>query len=72
MGEIINLRRVKKKRARDAAAETAAASRARHGRTRAERTREEVEEHRLARVLDQARIEDAAAAKPGGENPTAR
>jgi hypothetical protein len=55
MADIINLRRVRKERARDKAAADAAASRAKHGRTGAEKERERVESDRQERLLDGAR-----------------
>ncbi|WP_156678936.1 DUF4169 family protein [Sphingomonas profundi] len=56
MGEIINLRRARKARARDRAVDTAAANRALHGRTKAERTAAEIERRRQAALLDGAAI----------------
>jgi hypothetical protein len=58
MGEIVNLRRARRQRARDTAAEAAAANRARHGRTRAERDAERLEQERARRALDGARQEE--------------
>ena len=57
MAEVINLRRVRKARARDAAEVTAAANRADHGRTRAEREAAALEAERQTRALDNARRE---------------
>lgn len=54
MAEIVNLRRVKKTRARDEAAAIAGANRARHGRTRAERETTEAELRRAEKTLDGA------------------
>jgi len=56
MGEIVNLRRARKARARRDAESDAAASRARHGRTMAERTRDEREAERLVRTVEGARL----------------
>jgi len=58
MGEIVNLRRVKKQRARAEQAEQAAANRVRHGRTKAERAMDQQDSARRETVLDQARIVD--------------
>ena len=64
MGEIVNLRRVKKSLARDAAAETARENRVRHGRTKAEKANDTraaarreaaVADHQLVRKPDDAR-----------------
>jgi hypothetical protein len=59
MGEIVNLNRVRKARARDTAAATAAANRARHGRTAAERENDRTTEARRQALLDGARRDDA-------------
>ncbi len=56
MGEIVNLRRVKKARARDAAAERAAENRARHGMTKLERDAEAKRRERRDAELDGARL----------------
>jgi hypothetical protein len=55
MGEIINLRRQKKRAARDQASRESEANRIRHGRTRAERLRDQEQNRRLNSVLDQHR-----------------
>ena len=55
MGEIVNLRRVKKQRARDGAAQAAAENRIRHGRTGAEKAADRMEQGRARRALDGAR-----------------
>jgi hypothetical protein len=56
MAEIVNLRRVKKARARRKEAAEAAANRARHGRTREERAAEALDGERRDRALDGARL----------------
>ena len=55
MAEIVNLRRVKKQRARADAAQAAAENRARHGRTGAEKKADKLEQARARRALDGAR-----------------
>jgi hypothetical protein len=57
MGEIVNLRRVKKTRARADAAVEAAVNRAKHGRTREERAAQMVVTARQDRVLDGALLD---------------
>ena len=57
MSEIVNLRRVKKQRARDAAALAADASRAKHGRTKAEKRSQTLDLERARRQVDQAKLE---------------
>jgi len=56
MGEIVNLRRVKKQRARAARDDQAAANRAHHGRTKSEKIADATDAVRRAQMLDQARI----------------
>jgi hypothetical protein len=55
MGEIVNLKQVKKRQARERAAAEAAANRARHGRTAAERANDQRAEARRQALLDGAR-----------------
>lgn len=58
MGEVVNLNRVRKDRAKAGALATAGANRAAHGRTKAERTRAETERERAARLLDGSKLEE--------------
>ena len=57
MGELVNLRRVKKQRAAAAAAAEVAANRALHGRSRPEKAAEAAVQTKLRLVLDQAKID---------------
>jgi len=57
VAEIINLRRARKAKARDAAQRRADANRAKHGRTLAERRAADLEGARTERRLDGARRE---------------
>jgi hypothetical protein len=57
MGELVNLNREKKRRAKDAAAQAAAENRVRHGRTRVERNRDADDEARRRAAVENARIE---------------
>jgi hypothetical protein len=59
MGEIVNLRTVKKQRARDAAGQAAAENRVRHGRTGAAKQAERIAEERRRAALDGAKVDDA-------------
>jgi hypothetical protein len=52
MGEIVNLRRVKKQRERDTDAQAAAENRVRHGRTGAAKKAERLAEERRQAALD--------------------
>lgn len=56
MGEIVNLRRVRKARARDDAAQRAAENRAFHGLNKAERVAEAKRGALLEKALDHARL----------------
>ncbi len=58
MGDIVNLKRVRKLQARGAAAAEAEANRAKHGRTKAERLQAKAEAAQLARMLDGAKINE--------------
>lgn len=58
MGEIVNLNRVRKDRAKAQARATAKANRAVHGRTKAEREAAERERKRADQILDGAKRED--------------
>ena len=58
LGDIINLKRFRKTKARSEADREAATNRALFGRTRAERERDEREQKKLHDVVDQHRIED--------------
>lgn len=55
MGELLNLNKARKARARADKAATAVANRVAHGRTRAERARDAAETARHAALLDGAR-----------------
>lgn len=58
MGEVINLRRARKAKARVEAATTAAANRAAFGRTKAERAADAAEKARQNKTLDGAKLDD--------------
>lgn len=58
MGEVVNLNRVRKDRAKAEARAGAAANRAAHGRTKAERTKAGKEKARADRLLDGSKLED--------------
>ena len=55
MGEIVNLNRVRKEKAKAEGKATAAANRTAHGRTKGQRDTAEAERDRAARLLDGAR-----------------
>ena len=58
MAEIINLKSVKKAKARAEKEKAADANRAKHGRTKDEKSRNEAEQDRLDHTLDNAKIDD--------------
>jgi len=58
VAEIVNLRHVRKRIARDAASRAADANRAKYGRTKAEREAEAMQNERSERDLDAKRLED--------------
>ena len=58
MGEIVNLNRVRKDRAKAEARTTAAANRGAHGRSKAERTKTAKERAAADRLLDGSKRED--------------
>ena len=62
MGEVVNLKRFRKRAEREQSAKQADANRARHGRTKSERVLEERRTERANDLLDQHRIdgEDAS------------
>ena len=62
MGDVVNLKRFKKRTEREQSAQQAEANRARFGRTKSERALDEARTKRSSDVLDQHRIdgEDAS------------
>jgi hypothetical protein len=56
MGDVVNLKRYKKRIARDQAAEHAQEKRARHGRTKAQRQQDQEQTRKLSSVLDHHRL----------------
>ena len=61
MGELINLKRFKKRSARNQSAREAEANRVRFGRTKSERAVDEQRAERANELLDQHRIDDGGA-----------
>lgn len=58
MGEIVNLNRARKDRAKAATRASAVANRVLHGRSRAERVKADAERARAERLLDGSKLED--------------
>lgn len=61
MGDVVNLKRFKKRSEREQSAKQADANRARFGRTRSERARDEQRNDRADALLDQHKIDDGDA-----------
>jgi hypothetical protein len=61
MGDVVNLKRFKKRHERERSAKAAEANRARFGRTKSERALDELRSDRANRLLDQHRIDDGDA-----------
>lgn len=62
MGDLINLKQVKKRIAREDASKQSETNRARFGRTKGERKRDEFHAQRAGNALDQRRIDDETSA----------
>ena len=61
VGDVVNLKRFKKRNEREQSAKQADANRARFGRTKSERALDENRKDRASQVLDQHRIDDGDA-----------
>jgi len=61
MGELVNLKRFKKRSEREQSAKQAEANRARFGRSKSERALDEQRNERATDLLDQHRIDDGDA-----------
>jgi hypothetical protein len=57
MGDVVNLKRFKKRTEREQSAKAADANRARFGRTKSERARDDKQKDRAGNFLDQHRID---------------
>ena len=58
MGDIVNLKRIKKRNERDQSAKQADANRARFGRTKSERASDEQVKDRASHLLEQHKLQD--------------
>ena len=61
MGEILNLKRFRKRVEREEASREAQSNRARFGRTKSERERDEKRDARATEILDQHRLDEGDA-----------
>lgn len=66
-GNVVNLNRFRKKKARAEKAKQAEVNRIRHGRTQAQKDRERADQERAARLLEGKRLESAS----NDDEPTA-
>jgi hypothetical protein len=57
MGDLVNLKRFKKRTEKEQSAKAADANRARFGRSKSERAADEIRSDRASRLLDQHRID---------------
>jgi hypothetical protein len=57
MGDVVNLKRFKKRSEKEQSAKQAEANRARFGRTKSERVLDEISNDRASRLLDQHQID---------------
>ncbi|CAN5178116.1 DUF4169 family protein [soil metagenome] len=62
MGDLVNLKQVRKRVAREDAAKQSETNRARFGRTKSERSRDELQAKKSSDTLDQHRIDDGTPA----------
>jgi hypothetical protein len=62
MGDLVNLKQVRKRIAREDAAKHSETNRARFGRTKSERSRDELQAKKSSNTLDQHRIDDGTPA----------
>ncbi len=62
MGDLLNLKQIRKRNERDKAAKTAETNRARFGRTKSEKERDELSAQRASNSLDGHRIDDGTLA----------
>jgi hypothetical protein len=69
MGNVVNLNKFRKRKARGDRAKQAEVNRRLHGRTQAERDREALQKEQLTRHVDGARLDGADADAPEDEPP---
>ena len=66
MGDVLNLNRFRKQKAKAERQKQADVNRRLHGRTKAERAREELQKRRLTQAVDGAKLAPSAPAEPAG------
>jgi hypothetical protein len=69
MGNVVNLNRFRKRKAKEERRKQADVNRRLHGRTKAERARDELQKQKLSQAVDGARLDPARSTEepePGG------
>jgi hypothetical protein len=69
MGNVVNLNRFRKRKAKAEREKQADVNRRLHGRTKAERERDALQKQALTRSLDGKKLGEPAAPKPGAAEP---
>jgi len=69
MGDVVNLNRFRKQKAKSEREKQAEINRRLHGRTKAERAREELQKRRLTRAVDGAKLDPPARCEPAEVEP---
>jgi Domain of unknown function (DUF4169) len=72
MGNVVNLNRFRKQKAKADQKKRAEVNRRLHGRTKAERAREELEKQQLTKAVDGAKLDPSALPGPTDPVPTRR
>jgi hypothetical protein len=69
MGNVVNLNRFRKQKAKEQREKQAEVNRRLHGRTKAERAHDQLQKRQLTRGVDGAKLEEPAGAGPGVDEP---
>ena len=72
MGNVVNLNKFRKKKAKAERQKRAEINRRLHGRTKAERERDELQKRRLTRQVDGAKLEHNSECDGSADRPTPR
>ena len=71
MGDVVNLNRFRKQKAKAERQKRAEVNRRLHGRTKAERAREELQKRKLTQAVDGAKLDPPARDEPAESEPGA-
>ena len=69
MGNVVNLNRFRKQKAKEQREKQAEVNRRLHGRTKAERARDRLQKEQLTRSVDGAKLEKPTNERPTGDDP---